>query len=527
MCDFDLLRDPWITCVVFDGGPIELGILDVLARSHELAEIVDPSPLALVGILRLCGAILQQNLELKDEDDWLRLWSRGSFEDRLCAAVVAACGERMRLFDALHPFYQSADIDPQGTDHGIKSVGALFLDLSTGTAVTHYNHRQEDDHALCEPCCVRGLVTLPAFATSGGQGIKPSINGVPPTYVLPLGRTVFQTLLLNYILPAYQPDAADSRDPGPFWSTEGIVSHKDERASAGFIESLTWQPRRVRLLEPRLPGTCTLCGRLTDNLTRHAVVMQGWSRKAEAPFWRDPWIGVNWQTEGSGTQVARPVRPIDGRATWRDTDVLFLARSEFTQAAGPTRPTVLNQMDYLIGDLEPDDASSDSCARFLAVGLRTNKAKVFEWRSDLFDFPHLMLQPGASSAVGEALAFAEAGASALGDALLRLHPDSERVKPKWKEIRAAMAGLTRAAQSRYWASAEPLFRRHVFDARLGGDSGAQCAWLDDWRTALRRAGHAALEHALAAQGDDASALRRQESARRAFSTTLKRKETTR
>ena len=246
------------------GDAAEYGVAGLLEHSHELTEIIDPSPLVVVSVLRLLEAVLLFSLEIADEDHWLDLWEARRFQSEVMARIAQRCADRMDLFDDRRPFYQSSDLPASGESERSKSVGYLFAEAATGTGVVHYAHAADATHAFCPACCAKGLVVLPAFATSGGQGIKPSINGVPPTYVLALGENLFETLLLNFILPPYRPPMAAIPDPGPFWTTDGVTPHKEERASAGFIESLTWQPRRVRLLTPLTEGICTWCGRKTE-----------------------------------------------------------------------------------------------------------------------------------------------------------------------------------------------------------------------------------------------------------------------
>ncbi len=205
---FDLFRDPWITCVTATGEVKDFGIEQLLTEAHELSEIVDPSPLVTVSVLRLLEAVGIWSLKIDDEERWLDLWTQGRLNEEAMARVRECCDGRMNLFDVERPFYQSGDIDRTGKGERAKSVGSLFPETATGTAVVHYEHTAEDDHAVCGICCAKGLVVLPAFASSGGQGIKPSINGVPPSYVHPIGESVFQTLLLNWPLAKARPAVA-------------------------------------------------------------------------------------------------------------------------------------------------------------------------------------------------------------------------------------------------------------------------------------------------------------------------------
>ena len=514
---YDLLRQDWIGYLARDGSRAETGIEGLLAHAHEITEVVDPSPLVEASVVRLLVAVLLSSTRLGDEEDWDELWRRGRFDDDLLAGVRAACAGRFDLFDAHVPFYQSGDIEPRGEGERSKSVGYLFPEAATGTAVVHYAHAGERAQAACAACCAKGLVMLPVFATSGGQGIKPSINGVPPTYVLPLGATLFETLMLNAPLGDFRPPGAAPHDPGPFWAGDGVVGHKEERSDVGFLESLTWQPRRVRLLGPAEAGVCTRCGRPSDQLTRRVVLDQGRSRPKKAGVWLDPWAAYVRRTDRAGIESTRPLRPREERATWRDLGALFAARvpaAEVDARGRPSRPAIVNQMAHLRAELAEDAPAALGSEGFLTVGIRTDmKAKVFEWRRDRFELPRAALKAGAAVPLTRALRAAETAAQALETALLRLHAGTERPSPSWPDIRAAMADTTRLAARRYWATLEPRFRDHLWDVRLARDEVSQAAWLSDAMATVRSTVVQAHEEMLAGGDDTAVGLRRQEAAR--------------
>ena len=523
---FDLLKEPWITGVSIGGDATEYGIASLFEQSHELTEIVDPSPLVVVGVLRLLEAALLWSLEIDDEDHWIDLWAVGRFESHVLERIGERCSGRMDLFDDRRPFYQSSDVCGTGDSERVKSVGYLFPEAATGTGVVHYSHAAEEAHAFCPACCAKGLAMLPAFATSGGQGIRPSINGVPPIYVLALGDNLFETLLLNCILPPYRPPMAATLDPGPFWAGDGIVPHKEERASAGFVESLTWQPRRVRLLTPFVEGTCTRCGRETGRLARRIVLDQGVSRSKDAALWTDPWAAYAWRTDKVGATKVRPVRPQEERQAWRDLGALFLTEvpdSEISARGRTVRPQVVSQTAALAREVKEDGLAKTPRNRFLTVGMRTDmKAKVFECRMDRFELPDAVLGRVAAVPVTRGLRMAESAADALGNALLRLHPGTERDNPSWSDVRAAMGGVIRLAQRQFWSNLEPEFRARLFDSRLAGDEQAQATWPSEWTQVARGVVVRALEGVLAASDDTADGLRRQETTRHVLYLQLKK-----
>ncbi len=304
------------------------------------------------------------------------------------------------------------------------------------------------------------------------------------------------------------------------------MGHKEECAEVGFVESLAWQARRVRLLEPRGIGTCTRCGRTGRVLTRSIVFDQGRSRLKEAPPWIDPWVAFIWQTAKAGEQTVRPLRPRPERQTWRDIGALFLAtvpQSDADSRGRPSRPAIVSQLADLAPQLATDGVTEVRSERFLTVSIRTDmKAKVFEWRSDRFEFPSTVLSAEAAVPVTRALRLAEAGADALVNALLRLHPAAERDNAPWKDIRAAMADTTTAVGREYWTALEPAFRVCLFDERLSMSEHEWFEWLQEWTDFVRRTAIDVLERALTSSDDTAAGLRRQEAARRALYTSLKK-----
>ncbi|MHB1416582.1 MAG: type I-E CRISPR-associated protein Cse1/CasA [Chloroflexota bacterium] len=511
--DLDLLEVPWLPVVYLDGSQGEVGLRECLRQAHRLREVVDPSPLVAFGLHRFLAAVVHHYLALADEDDWAEQWDAGRFDDRFLAAVEDGCQGWLRLFDPERPFYQSGDIPLEGKPaEPLKTVGYLCPEESTGTNVVHFSHPGDDRHAFCPACCARALTTGAPFATAGGAGIKPSLNGVPPVYVLPKGPNLYATLLLNYVTPLFRPAVAETPDPGPLWTEDGVViAPRDERSRVGFVESLTWPPRRVRLF-PGEGGTCSRCGRPSQTLVRQMVYAQGRSRQKGLPPWEDPWAAYAERRDaGKGQSEMVVVRPREDKATWRDFPTLFLSHEQGRWR----RPAVLQQMDTFV---KREALPTATPAHYETFSLRTDgKGKFFEWRADLFDFPVALLRPGtAPAAVEAAIKAADEVADLLRRALRELHPIASRPSSNPEATRAALAGLIAEARRRYWCGLELPFRRMIADGRLLGGLAQQAAWTQDWRRTLEASAREAFEPALDWADGDAAALRRREKARARF-----------
>jgi len=401
---FNLWTESWIMVETTTGAIETVGIEALLLDAGRYRALYDPSPLVVVAIHRLLTAILQDVIRPARKHDLVVLWQGDTFPREPIQAFGRAYAPRFDIFSADAPLLQSADIprEPEKRGQG-KSVGYLLEELTAGTGVTHYNHLYEDDLCLCAACCARGLLSIPAFASSGGAGIKPSINGVPPIYVLPGGETLYYSLIASLTTPAYQPKAADRERDAPWWRRDPVIGKKQEVARVGYLYSLTFPARRVRLHPEPMTRPCSRCGRTTVWGASEMVYEMGESRPGDAPFWQDPFAAYRLHPEATTPTPPTPVRPVEGRAVWREFAALFLPH----ELAGGKfiRPAIIDQIELVVADLP--DRSTD-LVPFRTIGLRTDmKMKIFEWESSGFLIvPHVLNDPVTGIKVTQGLEFA-------------------------------------------------------------------------------------------------------------------------
>lgn len=526
---FDLLTEHWIPCMNQQGDMEDISVLDVFRRAHELRGIADSSPLVTCALYRFLEAVLHQSLDLADEEEWAEQWEQPCFSDELIAAIEQTCAGRMNLFDEEHPFYQSGDIPLDETPKNAKTVGYLAPDAATATNIAHFDHDGDADHAFCPICCAKGLITVPPFEIGSGRGcdgvyLKNSINGRPPVYVLPLGATLLQDLLLNYVLPKYR-GLVSSPDQGPVWAQNGEVRSMYEPLSIGYTQSLTWSARRMRLF-PSVGGECSQCGGKTGVLVRDIWRAQGWRRQDDAPVWLDPWAAYT-QSEEKGQLVTRAVRPRKERGLWRDFAVLFLVDVN----RQTMRPNVLDQLGYLIDDAALSD---DAPVHFDAFAFRFQLGKDIkrEWAHDSFNFPAALIGDArAAVSIEAALVRADGMIACISDGLCELHPAMDGVSmaeslPKWrkaaKTAKAALAQTIDLCLRGYWSPLEGVFREQLHSPSLIGTDWDRVTWLAEWRDAVRRHAGDSFDRALESFDSGADDLRRQQRARARFYGSMKK-----
>ena len=486
---FNIWTEPWIGLEQRDGKIVRMGIAQTLLQAQTFSTIYDTSPLYVAGIHRLLTAVLQSALQPKKRADLKQIWKAGCFPEDKIQTFAALYAHRFDLFSEAGPFLQSADIplalDKKGSG---KTVAYLTPDTPSGTAITHYRHGGEDSHLYCPACLAGGIVTVPAFATSGGAGIKPSINGVPPIYILPGGETLFESLLSSILLPDYLPKIADREKDLAWWVRDPLVPRGSEMLRVGYLHSLTFAARRIRLHPVPMQEPCTRCGHKAQWGAREMTFEMGESRPKDSEIWCDPFASYRMNKD----KKAIPVRPTEGKATWREFSSLFLHH----KGSEIVRPGVLDQ----IAALEEDGVGPPDRRRlFRCIGMRTDmKAKVFEWIDAGFDIPvDVLRDENAGMVVDDALAFANECERKIKNIYRQVFGGKAKKSERNLRLKSAML-------ERYWTALAGPFADFI--GKLGDESHEEQTY-NDWLKLVVDLALVTFTEAAEQIGDDAEAMR--------------------
>lgn len=492
---FNLWTDPWITLERPDGGVERLGLADTLQRAQEFTALYDPSPLVIAGIHRLLTAIAQAICHPQRPNDLRALWRAEGFPADKVAAFGARYADRFDLFSETAPFFQSADLPlrpGKAEQNKLKSVSQLTVETSRSTALQHYRHGREMDEQFCPVCAARGLVTIPMFITSGGRGLKPSINGEPPLYVLPGGATLYQSLAASVLLPDYQPAV---RAPGdtPWWEHVPVVAAGDVN-DIDYLHSLTFPARRVRLIPEAAAGPCTRCGENSQWAIREIFFEAGECRSKEAKekhWWQDPFVAYRQ----SGEKKPVPIRPQPGKALWREFVGLLVSQSAGNKTA--LRPRVLDQ----IADLDLAEDWPTYPVQCIGPRTRMGQPKVFEWIDTGFAVPPAVLKD-ADVAYHIDLALKFAGDCEQG--LLAIFRQYFGGKSKKSERNQHLKEQMRDA---YWTALAEPFRLYVLALGAAETPAARAPETGLWADTVIATAMQAFRQAADSIGDDAASLR--------------------
>lgn len=489
---FDLTREPWIPCETLSGARVELGFQDVLLRAHELTAIHDESPLATAMIHRLLLAILHRVVDgPHSRREWEVLWKQTRFD----AARVHAYFERWRprfdLFDAERPFLQVPRLaevlanEREGKVAEAIPVRRLALERSF-IAVLNLLEHGGDDAGLTPAEAARAMLGFQGFGP-GGRILNDS--GYPKAcplragaVVLARGATLHRTLTLNLLVPA-RGLPAPSADDAPAWE-QPRPAERAKRRVRGWLDALTWQPRRVELVvDASSPDR-----RVMSVITGAAGECEGdWIEPMHALFVRDPKRGPE------------AVRFDPDRSWWRDATALFQAAGG---SDGHRRPAVCSQMAELV---EGDVLKHAEPFTLDLYGLASSQAAIELWRSERTPLPlRLLVDPDRLNVVHVALTAAEGAASALGRSVWVLARHALAMgsrSPDKKDIGALVERL--GAKPRYWAAQGKLFEGFLRDVAAADDAEIVLA---SWKTETLRAARKALDAAADQIGTNARAL---------------------
>ncbi|MCB9102502.1 MAG: type I-E CRISPR-associated protein Cse1/CasA [Anaerolineales bacterium] len=488
---FNLWTEPWITVERPDGSLDELNIIQTLLEAPAIHALYEPSPLDMVAVHRLLVAILQAAYRPQRAADLAAIWRSGRFAEAALQALAETYAHRFDLFAEDMPFMQSADL-PLHSRKGIKikPVGNLFHEEPPGTTAYFYNHKLTKFQTCCSKCLAKGLLVIPTHSTSGGRGIRPSINGEPPIYILPAGENLFHSLAASLTTPRYQPGRPEH--DLPWWERNNIVPQYLIAHRVGYLHSLTFPARRVRLYPIPMALPCSRCGSFTNWGVKDIVFDMGESRPKDAAFWRDPFVAYS-KPKGKEKDKPTPIRPIAGRAIWREFVNLFLPTHPDEYGLQPLRPAVLNQLEDLQIQLPFNE---DAPIPLRVIGLRSEKGqmKIYEWQESGFALPpHLLSDIDSAKTIEESIAFADK-CNGIIKSTFQDYFGGDRLKT----VKAQMS-------RRYWQQLGHTFHGHIQQYTAPADAAAL---LHIWVQTVIDQAQTLFEETVETLPDDGATLRR-------------------
>jgi CRISPR system Cascade subunit CasA len=512
---FDVSKEPCMP--VLRNGTLEhVSLRDALVNAHEYLEIQHELLTVEFGLYRLLIALMGDIFFVEPGIDLNTVYlgeliQKSRFDvariDTYFAKYANEQDNRFDLFSETRPFLQVAGM--KGEE---KPIAGLLHPLPSGTNVTHFHHGSENDFAVSPASAVGLLSTIAPFTTQGGRSFPASINDDPPIYTLIHGKNLFLSICFNFL--TLDIEGALSVD-APAWRwTRAIGS---ERTGTGYLESLTWMPRKLKLI-PEAGGLCQMSGQYSHLLVRSMNFVAGDKVRVKAEKaktkrlfdWRDPNVTYKFQKKEDKWLT---LRLEEGRSLWRDTAPIAVLKQESRVAM---RPAVIDQIVDLsrIGIIQKLQALDLSI-----YGLRTDQMKILEWRKEHLNLPGplILLDALFGDEIQGWLEKAESVSFEIRKTIKSLFPRDGKYNKKAFDSKATYS------ERRYWETLKPIFDDLISKLAMleTNNVNTRQAWRDDWRKAVEREARNAFERAAEDLGVNNHALERVVRARRGLGISLK------
>ncbi|HLL32656.1 MAG TPA: type I-E CRISPR-associated protein Cse1/CasA, partial [Streptomyces sp.] len=359
---FHLLDDLWLTAGLAEAEAVgtrreqaaaEVGVRELVLDAHRFEDLVVDLPTQKPAIFRqlLLPVVVDALGRPADAAAWAAMFRAGAFSAEQREKLTAYFDEhraRFGLFDPDDPFGQVAGLrTPKGETKG---SALLVATAATGNNVPLFSSRTEGNPPPLTPAqAARWLLHTHCWDTAaiktgavGDPQMKKGKTTGNPTgplgqlgVIMPMGRTVYETLLLN--IPYGPPLLSDDLPQWRRRATDGDLEKTlscatpgwQTRTSRGLLDVWTWQSRRIRLIPEQTP----------DGLRVTRVIVAAGDRLAAIPD-HEPhtaWVidsaaARAKKTAGRAAPVARPRRHQPGKAAWRGLEALLAVDREQSDA---------------------------------------------------------------------------------------------------------------------------------------------------------------------------------------------------
>lgn len=475
MDKFNLIKKPWIPCLMLETNKTEnLSLFDTLAKAHEIKEINDNSPLVVVSLHRFLLAILHSNFGPKTYEIWKQLWRRKSWDAEKLKDYFEKFEDRFNLFDDERPFYQYPEVKKAGNVNAdIEPFELLMQERASGNNATLFDHSFASNLQICPPdIAARYLLARQAYSFAGGVGFPFRLANstlVSGFTVLAIGNNLFETLALNLVRYPhektflYETDEDEEQDM-PFWERnvlrEATTRDKDGTSVCGYLDYLTWQSRRIKLIP-------------TEDFTGVKFCQHQQNFKLSDDFKSfDPFKVYVKSTNKKNKRGYKPVDFQADKSLWRDSHTLFKQAKSIKD-----RSSLFDHLANIGKFISDGEIEGDKTYAFAIFGVINDQASVSQWFQEILPLPlDLLTNYDLLDKLETSIKFAEEIGNCLRQGVNKLA----------YELLPNIAGKDRGEKSRelaknylalpsFWSKLELAFQKLISDLPEKMDE-AVCEW---------------------------------------------------
>jgi CRISPR system Cascade subunit CasA len=470
--NFDLTTKPWLPVVTQDGLYREVSLLELFVQWESFRELQADNPPTTLALHRFLLALLHWVYEgPEDEEDWKRIKDDNGKE------VITYLKEQQDCLDLLHPDRPVMQ-DPTLTVDVAGEIYQAYVLHGNNTSTVFCHEHQWSGDSLDIAAAARLVLRLHVFDVGGRKTGSSVSAGVIPTMdaanVLVRGNSLKETLLLN--LMQYDADEKPFEINGedlPAWEREPQPAQ--ERVSAGYVDYLTFQWRRVRLF---FDG---------DRAVKIAVHPGDRLPKSHSPADYEMAIAYKKNPKKPGDRYT--VRLDLNRSLWRDSAAFLQSSDAWDCPRIITWIAELQQAKLVTGWLN-----------LQVLGLTVDNAKPLGWVSEQLSVPTAYVtEKPLWQALDSALQFAEKHKAifmsfqgspyyVLAEGLNPPGTSKKAISQQASQLASTLGG-----ESRYWAALDRQFKELLHkklpdpnDKTVGGNGtiyGTQA--LQDWEKTVQ------------------------------------------
>lgn len=499
---YNLLEEPWIPCIDKENHPVHLSIVETVTQAHLIREIRADLPVITGSLILFLIAYVTNILKPASDQEWEKLWIRGSFPPDEIEHYNQVWRTRFDLFDKEHPFYQDPKLGArpkdkknlgEGKQPEPKVVSGLVLHLAAGTNATLFDHSFDDLPQVYSRVEVAQLLPmLQAFSLGGmssasmghDKNFKDSTFGRGIT-ILNRGQNLFESILLNTLPKSF--DSLSNLEDKPAWEREDPFEIERYQPD-GLLDLLTWQSRRILLLPEAFDDEIQI--RFLFSAPGNAIV-----KTFANPFFR------NQRVTNGFKQPLKLLRFQKERALWRDSTAILGTKETFSENPLPVKWAAHLQGDRI---LQKQFMQLD----LFGMCTQPGQKKAYFYGHETFTVPAAYLN---NHALFEELEFGLALAEQVRSNLylatrelarfivVPMH-DVESVRVPGREDTDPLIRHWNA-EYQYWSLLEPAFYDYLVNLPVSDDAH------DEWEKAIRQSARAALRYAAEQVGTGPAGLK--------------------
>lgn len=254
----NILNDPWIPVRTTDGAHMRVSLRQFYMNAHEYDELEAGNAMEEYALSRFLALFSHCVYQPHSEEDVLRLAEKGQFPVGPFIEYTRKCigeGVTFELFDKERPFLQARPDETLDTERWKAPAAKMDFVRPSGNAPIHRAFGFEEEFSFSPMDCPVKLLAQYVFSRykAGGYDAPPT-GRVAPSFFLPAGRNLFETILFSMPLAG----EAEEDEALEFWREDEVIP-KRKFPEVSLRQGMVFPSRRIVLSPPQTDGRVHTC----------------------------------------------------------------------------------------------------------------------------------------------------------------------------------------------------------------------------------------------------------------------------